>query len=391
MRLLVHDFAGHPFQIQLSRELARRGHVVTHAYCASLTTTPQGTLQHQDDDPPTFEIVPIHLARPIQKQAFFTRWRQELKYGHLISDLARTLRPDAILSGNTPLDAQARLLRTAKALDARFVFWAQDLIGIATKRFLRGKIPFAGAWIGQYYESLEKRLLQKSDALVLISEDFRAEVPARLPQDRIHSIPNWAPIEEISLRPRDNAWAKAQGLSERPRFLYSGTLGLKHNPDLLLQLARTFPEADVLVISTGPGAEWLHTQKAQAPNLHLLPFQPFEQLPDVLGAADVLVAILEKDAGIFSVPSKVLSYLCAGRALLLAVPPMNLAARIVRQEQAGLVVPPDDTAGFLTSARHLLDQPAARTTMGHHARTYAKTHFDITRIADQFEAALIPN
>jgi len=31
MRLLIHDYAGHPFQVQLSRELARRGHSVTHA------------------------------------------------------------------------------------------------------------------------------------------------------------------------------------------------------------------------------------------------------------------------------------------------------------------------------------------------------------------------
>ena len=30
LRVLVHDFAGHPFQIDLSRALARRGHTVRH-------------------------------------------------------------------------------------------------------------------------------------------------------------------------------------------------------------------------------------------------------------------------------------------------------------------------------------------------------------------------
>ena len=40
MRILVHDYAGHPFQVQLSRALAQRGHDVLHAYCASLQTTP---------------------------------------------------------------------------------------------------------------------------------------------------------------------------------------------------------------------------------------------------------------------------------------------------------------------------------------------------------------
>ncbi len=31
MRILVHDYSGHPFQAQLSRELARRGHDVVHS------------------------------------------------------------------------------------------------------------------------------------------------------------------------------------------------------------------------------------------------------------------------------------------------------------------------------------------------------------------------
>ena len=32
MRILVHDYAGHPFQVHLSRQLAFRGHDVLHAY-----------------------------------------------------------------------------------------------------------------------------------------------------------------------------------------------------------------------------------------------------------------------------------------------------------------------------------------------------------------------
>src|SRR4029450_12825739 len=38
LRVLVHDFAGHPFQIDLSRALARRGHTVRHVYCGSYTS-----------------------------------------------------------------------------------------------------------------------------------------------------------------------------------------------------------------------------------------------------------------------------------------------------------------------------------------------------------------
>ena len=43
LRILVSDYSGHPFQVQLSRELARRGHEVIHSYSAGFQT-PKGNL-----------------------------------------------------------------------------------------------------------------------------------------------------------------------------------------------------------------------------------------------------------------------------------------------------------------------------------------------------------
>jgi putative colanic acid biosynthesis glycosyltransferase WcaI len=123
-------------------------------------------------------------------------------------------------------------------------------------------------------------------------------------------------------------------------------------------------------------------------SLKCLGFQPFEAMADVLGAADVLVAILEAEAGVFSVPSKVLSYLCAGRPLLLAVPKENLAAKIVVECGAGLVVEPNDLAGFCAAARKLAESAELRQQYGAAARHYAEANFDIERITDRFEAIL---
>ena len=112
-------------------------------------------------------------------------------------------------------------------------------------------------------------------------------------------------------------------------------------------------------------------------------------LPDVMGSADVLVAILEPDAGVFSVPSKVLSYLCASRPVLLAVPKENLAAKIVAESGAGLVVEPTDIAGFCAAAQQLIRfSTDLREQSAKAARQYAETHFDIRNIGDQFEAIL---
>lgn len=388
MRILLHDFAGHAFVVPLSRALASRGHTICHTYCASLISTPQGVLQRTPDDPQGLTFEPIDLGEPLQKGAFVTRWRQERRHGTRVAELIRTFQPDVVLSGQAPLDAQARVMKAARQQDARFVFWVQDLIGLAAARLLREKLPIFGGLIGDYYARMEGSQLSRSDALVLITEDFRDARPEIARHPETHVIPNWAPLAEIPVLERDNAWAAEHGLAQGLRFVYSGTLGMKHNPGLLLALAQRFPEAEVIVVSQGAGADWLRESASGVPNLRLLPFQPFDRLPEVLAAADVLVAVLEPEAGVFSVPSKVLAYLCASRALLLAVPPENLAARIVAEHEAGAVVPPRDETGFLAAATRLAEDAPYRAACARRGRAYAEKHFDIEAVADRFEALL---
>jgi colanic acid biosynthesis glycosyl transferase WcaI len=113
----------------------------------------------------------------------------------------------------------------------------------------------------------------------------------------------------------------------------------------------------------------------------LLPFQPFEKLPEVVATGDVLMGVLEPDAGIYSVPSKVLTYLCAGRPLLVAMPPENLASRILTREKAGIVVPAGDRPAFVAAAEKLAADPALRAELGRNALAYADRTFDIARVS----------
>src|SRR5690606_7415982 len=90
-----------------------------------------------------------------------------------------------------------------------------------------------------------------------------------------------------------------------------------------------------------------------------------------------LLAVLETDAGTFSVPSKVLSYLCAGRPLLTAMPATNLAARLVTSIPAGISVSPDEPARFVSYARQLRSDAKNRLAFATAARRYAETNFQI--------------
>ena len=277
-----------------------------------------------------------------------------------------------------------------------FVFWQQDIYSVAMANLAREKLPVVGGAVGRAFRMIERRMLVRSDAVVVISEDF---VPVlaewRVPRGLVHVIENWAPLDELSVRPRENPWAAENGLTGGTVVLYAGTLGLKHNPELLLEVANRFRGNDdvrVVVVSEGLGAEWLRERRSQHGlgdgDLLLLPYQPYDVLPDVLATGDVLAVILEPEAGVFSVPSKVLSSHCAGRPLLAAIPAENLAARIIEGAGSGLVVDPTGTAAFVGAAEQLVGDGETREIMGKHARAYAERTFDIGTIGDRFERVL---
>jgi glycosyltransferase involved in cell wall biosynthesis len=140
-------------------------------------------------------------------------------------------------------------------------------------------------------------------------------------------------------------------------------------------------------VSQGVGVPELERAKFEQSidNLILLPLQPFADLPKVLATADVTVATIEPDAGMFSVPSKVQSYFCARRPVLLAAPTENLASQVVGRIGAGLVVDPTDKDGFLRGALRLMEDHALRIASAQNGRNFALENYDIKRVTDRFE------
>ena len=390
-RIALHDYCGHPFQFELSRELARRGHEVRHFFFAE-DMGPKGNTGRLSSDPANFSIEPISIGRPYSKQNLVLRRQADILYGQLASQRIASFAPDVTISGNTPLEAQAPILKGVRQAGSAFVFWMQDFYSLAAAKILSRKIPVVGHAIGAYYRRLEAGMLRRSDGIVLASEDFRPALKDFGVSDAAADvIPNWGALDTLPLRPKDNSWAMQHGLSGKYVFLYAGTLALKHNPDLLWALAEHFegdPEVVIAVAASGVSYDALKVRNTlePKPNLVFLPLQPMDVFPDVLGAADVLVALLENDAGPFSVPSKVLSYFCGGRPILLSAPPSNLSVRLVEEAAAGLCVPAGDRQAFVAAANRLRGESQTSARFGAAGRAYAENAFSISNVADRFEA-----
>jgi colanic acid biosynthesis glycosyl transferase WcaI len=392
-RILVHDYSGHPFQVQLSRELAFRGYEVLHLHCPSYRSG-KGALEVSEADPATLAIDGVSLAEDFDKYSLRKRPLQERAYGRRLVKRVAEFMPDVVLSGNTPLIAQRILQRACARTGVPFVFWHQELYSFPIREALRERVPLVGRVLGSAVGLLEASTLRRSDAVVSISADFLPWLRRwGVAERKLHVVENWAPLDELPALPRSNAWSREHGLEDKRVLLYSGTLGVKHNPELLVRLARHFRgESDVrvVVVSEGVGADFV-TRAARAEglsNLLVLGFQPYERLPEVLASADVLLAILEPDAGVFAIPSKVLTYLCAGRPILGAIPPENLAAKTVTRSGGGVIVDPGDGDAFVAAATQLLRDSLRSKRLGESARAYAEASFAIGTVGDCLEEIL---
>lgn len=394
-RILVHDYAGHPFPAQLSRWLAAHQNEVLHLYSAAIRS-PRGQLKRITEDPPDLLIEPVTLPKPVDKYNLLRRRFQERVYARKLIERMQQFRPDVVLSGNSPPEVQALLLKQAQQRKTRFVTWLQDIYAIGLARIMPEKLPFIGHLAAALAGRIEYSTLRQSDAVIAITDDFQPLLERQgIARNRISVIQNWAPLEEVLPGPRKNDWAKRQGLEGRFVFLYAGTLGMKHDPSLLSGLAchfRNSPQVAVIVVSEGLGRDWLEQTKRHEglENLILLDFQAYDQLSQTLASADVLLAVLEPLAGVFSVPSKVLTYLCTNRPLLAAVPKQNLAARLIRQTGSGFVTDPQDRETFFQYAEQLLRDATTRSVCAARGRAYAETAFNIDAIGQRFLNVLIP-
>ncbi len=388
LSLILNDYGGYAFTVELALKLAERGYRVRYIY----TSASGSPTAHVPKNSQNFESRNIEMPH-VQKDNFFKRWKSERYYGDAVAEIIRHSKPDVVLSANTPLEAQRKIYRASRRADSRFIFWLQDFLSMAAKSVLSQKFGFWGKLLGFYFHFIEKRILQKSDAIIGISNAFTAI----LEKWRIYKviiIPNWAPLDSIPAGKKDNEFSREFDLANKFVILYSGTMGMKQNPAIVVQAAekvRHIEDIVFVVISNGVGMDFLQRHKIEKrlSNLLLLPLQPFDRLPDCPAAADVGLVLLDADAGTYCVPSKVWSLYCAARPVLLVMPQDNLAAQITKEHVAGIIIEPQNAGILADKILELKGKQALLLEMGQNARTYAEKHFKIHEICDLFEKVIM--
>ena len=390
MRIVINDYAGLTFPLELSKELSKRGHCVKHIFTQACGISPTSNEKRFYEN---LQIDRID-ARRVEKDIFIKRWFQERQYGKLAVKKIAGWFPDVIISGNTPLIAQKKIMNWANINGIPAVFWMQDLLSIAAKKILSDVNQTIGTIMYRYFRSIEIDTLNKANHIIIITEDFIPVLKGwNIDTERVSIIQNWGPIEKIPVILRKNRFSVKYELNDKFVVLYSGTLGKKQDIKLITETAERMADDNeiLFIIATdGRGQNLLKKQLAKKglPNLLKLQLQPLHIYPYLLASSDVALVTLEASACMYCVPSKLWSIYCAQKSSIVAVDKRNLCARITEDIRAGIVINPGSVDECITAIKELKKNKSMRESMGRNARGYAEKFFPITLIADAFESII---
>jgi glycosyltransferase involved in cell wall biosynthesis len=345
-------------------------------------TVVTGRLRGHESNPSREErngvrIVRVH-STVYDRASIWLRGSNYLSY--LISALARASvgRPDVILCMTDPPMIGDVALLLSRRYGSPLVVISEDVfpeIAVQLKRLENPVLVSVLDRVTRFY-------LRRADRVVAIGETMEERLRAKgTAPDRLRVIPNWVDSSTLVPRPRDNGWARENGLDGAFVVMHSGNVGHAQDLDNLIRATtflRDLPELRTVIVGFGARHADLAALagRLDADAVTFLPYQPRELLPQTLSAADVHFVGLARGLSGFAVPSRLYGILAVGRPVVVAADSDSETARLVQELGCGLVVPPGRPELLARTLRELASGLHDLKAMGMRGRAYVETQAD---------------
>jgi colanic acid biosynthesis glycosyl transferase WcaI len=297
---------------------------------------------------------------------------------------------DGVLAMSPPLTLGLTGWFTKIIRRAPLVFNIQDVFpdaAIQTGAISNKKIIAAAKW-------LERMSYQRSDAVVLLSQDLRTNIANKIDKkfhQRLHVIPNFVDTHAITPQDRMTAYRSELGIGDQMVVMYAGNVGFSQSLNLVVDAAAKFPDIAFVINGDGAARKKLEQDCARLTNVYFGDYQPIERLSEVLATGDIHVVPLRAGLASVSVPSKSYSILAAGRPMLAAIDPGTEIPNMLQQSGAGVAVEPDNSTAFIEALSQLVSRREQLHEMGARGRTWVETHASPASVAAQYEAIFLAN
>lgn len=228
---------------------------------------------------------------------------------------------------------------------------------------------------------LERFLYARATHILVNSPAYKEYMISKgVPADKVTFIAYGTDVDMFNPQVDGSAIRAELGLQEKFVVLYAGALGQANDIDTLLRAAgRLKDEEKIRFVLFGDGKERPRLQaEAERLGLRNVLFagtRPKREMPQVVAAADVCLAILQ-DIPMFrtTYPNKVFDTMAAGRATVLVID--GITRTLIESSGGGVYVQPGDDAQLAQTILELSKDVPRVQGMGKNARDYLVKHLD---------------
>ena len=374
----------------LADHLARRGHRVSAVASRSIYGKSGAVLAKREDIHVAGEIAGGGEPQPIRayrvgfsifgKRGIVARL-VDFGFFYLLAAVKLLVMPraDVIIGFSTPPFIALLAVLVCAVRGGRAVYWAMDLYP---------DVPVASGMLKQnglltrLLESAHRMIIRRSDATVALGRCMRSRLLAKgLPANKVHFIPVWSDESGVKPLSRDDNPLRAKwGLSSAFTVMYSGNFGLGHDAETIKAAMLKLRGQRTRFVFVGGGKRRAEIEKFAAANqltsVAYYDYVPRDQLSQSLCVGDVhLISLREGMEGLI-VPSKLFGIMAAARPAIFVGHPDSEIARVLSENNAGIVVREGDVAGLVAAIEHLASNPVQAAEMGARGRAALLGKYD---------------
>ena len=253
----------------------------------------------------------------------------------------------------------------------RYIFLLQDVFPRSAE--LTGVLPVGGP-VSNSWSFLIQAICHYSCKTIVLSNAMRWRCikSFHLKPSQVTVIHNWAVETALPLCKKENPLARAWQVQDLFTVQYSGNFGRLHEIITLLEAARILETEPFHFLFVGAGAklpqisEYVHHFNLK--NVSIYPYQDRSSLPYSLAACDLSAIGLIPGSEDTVAPSKFYGIISSGKPVLLLARHTSDIARLIVDNECGVVLDPGDPVGVADALRHLNCNPEIVTRFSENAR-----------------------
>jgi glycosyltransferase involved in cell wall biosynthesis len=284
----------------------------------------------------------------------------------------------------SPITSAIPALYLKRELKCPMALWVQDLWPESLSATGHIKNKFVLKAVGYIVEFIYK----KADLILVQSQAFSSPVSKYTEQEKVHYFPNMCKEFDLGASSLDLPEEFKDTLEKYFCIVFAGNIGKAQSIETLINAAESLADIENLkfvLVGQGSRLEWAKSEVRglALKNVEFAGSYPPEMMPEIFTRSKALIVSLKAEE-IFSytIPSKVQSYLAAGKPILASI--NGEAVRVINEAEAGLVSPAEDADGFSENVRKLYDMSSTeQQEMGKNGLNYFKQHFEMEKQAQK--------